>query len=203
MNRGSFLKGLLGIGAASLIKTDVKAQSNKSFKESLKIIDKISKKICNAFITKNSELVSDKDYSELSEAYDIFLDEFLRDDGYGDGSDFHFKKGAFSKIRYYLIKGNINLADSEFLKYFGDVHKLHRIHNFKSDLTPHLAIIHKHYAEHLLYYNYIGKAKTKINWFKQNCNEYALSKLENKRIWNAVDNDYYKGDYKFIDKFSC
>lgn len=204
MNRGNFLKGLLGLGAASLVSIETKAEKTNSFKDCIKIIDKKSEKICRAFVEKNSENISQKDYDELSEAYDIFLEEFLKEDGSGNGSDVHFKKAVFSKIRYNILKGNINESDKVFLKYFGDIHTVVRIHfNNKIDILPSLAIAHKHYAEHLLYYNHLEKAKTKFSWFRQNCNEYALSKLSNKRIWFSLENDCYKNDFKFVDKFSC
>lgn len=204
MNRGSFIKGLFGIGAASLIKIETNAQPKSSFKESLKIIDNISKKICKAFIEKNYNSISEKDYEDLCVAYDIFLEEFLKEDGTGDGSDFHFKKGAFSKIRYHLLKNDVNSADKVFNKYFGDNYTVVRVHfNNKIDVLPSLAIQHKHYAEHLLYFGFLEKAKTKILWFKSNCNDYALSKLSNKKIWFCLENDAYTGNFKFIDKFSC
>jgi len=204
MNRSSFIKGLFGIGVTSLIKTQANANPKNSFNDSLKTIDNISKKICNAFMNKNSNIIFEKDYQSLSEAYDIFLEEFLKENGEGSGSDFHFKKGVFSKIRYNLLKGDIKSADVVFMKYFGDIHNVARIHfSNKIDINASLAIAHKHYAEHLLYYNYIDKAKTKINWFKQNCNEYSLSKLTNKKIWYDLENESYKGNLIFLDKFNC
>jgi len=64
------------------------------------------------------------------------------------------------------------------------------------------ALYHKWYAEHLLHMNYSEKAKTKILWFKQFANDYALKNLKDKKIWNDVINDSYKGNFKFKDKLA-
>lgn len=200
MNRGSFLKGLLGIGAASMIPSNASSKVIKftKFKDITNIIDKKSYKIYKAFITKDSTIVSQKDYDELVDAYNLFLDEFLKEDS-TNGSDVHFKKGAFAKIKFHLLNNDIKSADSSFHKYFGDLHTMLRLNFENMPTNPTIAIAYREYANHLLYYDYINKAKTKIQNFKQLCNDYALKNMPDKRVWHCVETDSYNGGYKFRD----
>jgi hypothetical protein len=126
MNRGSFLKGLLGLGAVAASTKSVVSKPKNTFDSIEKKIDKIACKIHNAFIKKDKSLISQDDFNELSEAYDLFLDEFLTEDG--KGNDLTFNKGAYSKIKYYLLNDDIKSSDASWKKHFGNFHKMIRLH---------------------------------------------------------------------------
>ena len=203
MQRSGFIKSLFGIGAAAIIPTNVSNKITKfnKFKDITNVIDKKSYKIYNAFIAKDSTMISQKDYDELSEAYDLFLNEFLKEDSI-NGSDVHFKKGAFAKIKYHLVNKDVKSADSIFNKYFGDLHRVFRLNFTNIPIEPTIAIAYREYANHLLYFDYVKKAKTKIGNFKHLCNDYALKNMPDKRFWNSVETDSYIGGYKFRDNLS-
>lgn len=202
MNKRSFLKGLLGIGAtaaASTLPIPIKAEVPNVPIKSSNLVDTINKlnwKMYNAFINNDTSLVTESDYIKLNNAYDEYCSMFLKEDG--EGSDVVLERAAFAKIKYHLINKNINNADSSFSKYYGDLMKMCRIH-FDSDGRYNYASACKEYANHLLYTGYVNKAKTKIENFKQLCNSYALEKMKDKKVWNSVTNDSYSGGYKFRD----
>ena len=199
MQRSSFLKRLIGIGAAATLPISIvnKVEANTSKVELP--IDVINKKVWEmykAFVNKDASLVSEQDYISLQKAYDEYSFIFLKEDGIG--SDVILERAAFAKIKYHLVNGNIKQADQTFNKYFGDLMKMCRLH-FNSDGRYNQASAYKEYANHLLYAGYVSKAKTKIENFKQLCNPYALEKMKDKKIWNYVSNDAYNGEYKFRD----
>lgn len=200
MNRGSFLKGLLGMSAAAVtlplpIKSKVLNDEENS-SQLVNIINKLNWKMYNAFIKNDSSLVNENDYLQLKNAYDEYCSLFLKEDGVG--SDVIMERAAFAKIKYHLLNKNIKYADGSFSKYFDNLMKMCRIH-FESDGRYNYAAACKEYANHLLYAGYVDKAKTKIENFKNLCNQYALQKMQDKKIWNSVVNNSYTGGYKFRD----
>lgn len=202
MNKRSFLKGLLGIGAtaaASTLPIQIKAEVSNSeiqLSDLVNTINKLNWKMYNAFINNDISLVTESDYIKLNNAYDEYCSIFLKEDG--EGSDVVLERAAFAKIKYHLLNKNIKYADNSFNKYFGHLMKMCRIH-FESDGRYNHASACKEYANHLLHAGYVDKAKTKIENFRFLCNEYALQKMQDKKIWNSVSNNSYNGGYKFRD----
>lgn len=197
MNKRSFLKGLLGIGAAAVtlplpIKAEIKDVELK-LPDLIDTINKLNHKMYKAFINNDVSMVTENDYIKVCNAYDEYCSMVLNEDG--GGEDVILQRLVFTKIKYHLLNKNVRYADQSFGKYEATL----RTWWGDSNGRYNYAAACKEYANHLLYAGYIVKAKTRIEHFKMFCNQYALQKMQDKKIWNSVSNDSYIGGYKFRD----
>lgn len=198
MDKRSFLKGIFGIGvtaAVSTLPTTVKAKIPNGEIDSPNLvndkqydtINALNWKMYNAFTKNDASLVTENDYIKLSNEGDKYMSTLHRDDIIGDVI---LERIVFAKIKYHLVNKNILYADGVFSDYS---------HKFLPSSKYNYATICKEYANHLLYAGYVIKAKTKMSHFKLYCHPNALQKLQDKKIWNSVENDSYDGGYKFKD----
>jgi hypothetical protein len=201
MDKRSFLKGIFGIGvtaAVSTLPTPVKAKITNGEIDSPNLvndkqydtINALNWKMYNAFTKNDASLVTESDYIKLANEGDKYLSTLPKDDIIGDVI---LERIVFAKIKYHLVNKNILYADGVFSDYS---------YRFLPSSKYNYAAICKEYANHLLYAGYILKAKTQMSHFKMYCHPNALQKLQDKKIWNSVENDWYAGGYKFRDNQS-